>query len=136
MLVLPGEIQNLRHFGFGDLISVYATNTDPASMDMQHDAGRFLAALGEKTFEDMHDELHRGVVVVQHQHLIHRRLLRLRLWLDDDAGAGSVAAALVVVAHARCRCHDGNDMRSPARWKSPLLRRDACGGRKTNGPAG
>src|SRR5690242_4986418 len=100
MLVLPGEIHNLRHFGFGDLIGVYAANTDPAPMHMQHDAGRFLTALGEKALEDMHDELHWGVVVVQHQHLVHRRLLRLRLWLDDNAGAGSFLAASSVVAHS------------------------------------
>src|SRR6202035_147723 len=110
MLVLPGEIHNLRHFRFGDLIGVYATNADTASMHVQHDAGRFLATLAEKACEDVHDELHRRVVVVQHQYLIHSRLLRLRLWLDDYAGAGSFLAASSVVAHT-----------DPGRWRSPPL---------------
>src|SRR5881392_1750799 len=106
MLVLPGEVHDLRHFGFGYLIGIDTTNTDPASMHVQHDAGRFLATLAKKTFENVHDELHRRVVVIQHQYLIHRRLLRLRLWLDDDAGTGSFLAASSVVAHI-----------DPGRWR-------------------
>src|SRR5437879_12258039 len=99
MLVLPGEVHDLRHFGFGYLIGIDTTNTDPASMHMQHDAGRFLATLAKKTFEDVHDELYRRVVVILHQYLIHRRLLRLRLCLVDYAGTGAFLASSSVVAH-------------------------------------
>src|SRR5436189_6441080 len=106
MLVLPGEVHDLRHFGFGDLIGIDTTNTDPASMHMQHDAGRFLATLAKKTFEDVHDELHRRVVVIQHHSLIHGRLLRPRLWNEEDAGTGSFLAAYSVVAHI-----------DPGRWR-------------------
>ncbi len=37
----------------------------------------------------------------QHQHLVHRRLFRLRLGLDDDARTRSFLATPAVVAHDR-----------------------------------
>jgi len=70
-------------------------------MHMQHDARRLLAVLVEKPLQNMNDELHRRVVVVQHENLVHRRLLRLWLGLDDDAGGRSLIAALFDIAHLR-----------------------------------
>src|SRR5579872_2666076 len=106
MLVLAREIHNLGHLGFGDLVGVDAADADPALVHMQHDAGRLLPALGKKPFENVNNELHRRVVVIQHQNLIHRRLLRLRLRLDDDACAWTFLAASSVVAHL-----------DPSRWR-------------------
>ena len=97
--MLPGEIHDLGHLGLGNLVCEDAANADTAAMDVHHDTGGFLTTLGEKPFEDVYDELHRRVVVVQHQYLVHRRLFRLRLGLDDNAGSGSFLAALSVVAH-------------------------------------
>src|SRR4051812_48001128 len=106
MLVLAREIHDLGHLGFGDLVGVDAADTNAPLVDMQHDAGRFLAALGKKPFEDVHDKLHRRVVVVQHQNLVHRRLLRLRLWLDDDACSRTFLVPSAVVSHF-----------DPSRWR-------------------
>src|SRR3954465_14504106 len=99
MLILPGEIHHLRHFGLGYLVSIHPTDADPAPMHVQHDAGRLLAALREKTLKDVNHKLHRSVIVVPHQDLVHRRLLRLRLGPDDDARPRSFPAASSVVAH-------------------------------------
>ena len=104
--MLPGEVHDLRHLSFRDLVGIDAANADPAAMHMQHDLRRFLPALGEKPLKDVNDELHRRVVVIQHQHLVHGRLFRLRLGLDDDACAGSFLAASSVVAHL-----------DPSRWR-------------------
>src|SRR3546814_18098036 len=79
VLVLARIVNDLRHLGFGNFIGEHAAHADAALVDVQHDAGRFLAILAEELFEHVHDELHGSVVVIQHQHLVHRRLLRLRL---------------------------------------------------------
>src|SRR5918911_5498220 len=39
MLVLAGEVHDLRHFGFGDLVGVHAALADAVLVDVQHDAG-------------------------------------------------------------------------------------------------
>src|ERR1041384_7492352 len=105
MLVLPGEVHDLRYLGLRDFVGIDAADAHPSAVHMQHDPRRLLAALGEKPFEDVNDELHRRVIVIQHQHTVHRRLPRLRLGLDDDACAGSFLAASSVVAHL-----------DPSRW--------------------
>src|SRR5690242_7888529 len=90
MLMLPGKVHDLGHFRLGDLVGVNPTHAHPAAVDMQHDPGGLFPILAEEPLEDMNDELHRRVVVVQHEDLVHGRLLRLRLRLDDDAGGWSL----------------------------------------------
>ncbi len=102
MLVLPRQVHHLGHLGLGDLVGEHAAHPDAAAMHVQHDAGRLLARLLEEPLQHVHDELHRRVVVVQHQHLVHGGLLGLRPWLDDHVGAGVRPLGptpLVVVAH-------------------------------------
>src|SRR5258708_27190217 len=99
MLVLPGKIHDLGYLGLGHFVGVDAAYADALAMHMHHDAGSFLAIFGKKTLKDVNDELHRRVVVIQHQHLVHRKLLRLRLSLDDDAGAWAFLATSSAVAH-------------------------------------
>src|SRR5207249_4750243 len=65
-----------------------------------------LSALGKKPLEGVNDKLHRRVIVVEHQYLVHSRLFRLRLGLNDDAGARSFPALFAVVAHP-----------DPSRWR-------------------
>ena len=59
-----------------------------------------IASLVCEALQHMHDELHRGVVVIQHQHLVERGLTRPRLGLDDDAGRLVIVIALFGVAHS------------------------------------
>ena len=98
MLVLPRQVHHLRHLGLRDFVGEHAAHADAAPMDVQHDPGGLLARLLEETLQDMHDELHRGVVVVEHQHLVHGGLAGLGPRLDDDAGIRVVAAIPPVVA--------------------------------------
>jgi hypothetical protein len=71
-------------------------------MHVQHDAHRILVGLGEKTLQNVHDELHGSVIVVQHQNLVHRRLLRLGARLGDDAGRGCAVTVAPVRSTHRC----------------------------------
>src|SRR5215469_12487050 len=99
MLVLPSKIHDLGHLGLGNLIGINATDSDTAAMHVEHDASRLLPALVEEPFENMNDELHRSVIVIQHQDLVHRGLFGLRLGLDDYACTRPFFPALSVVAH-------------------------------------
>ena len=68
-------------------------------MHMHHDPGRVLLALAEKLLKDMYHEFHRGVIVVEHQYLVHGRLFRPRTRLDHDTGVRPFRIAIVPVAH-------------------------------------
>jgi hypothetical protein len=68
MLVLAGEIHDLCHFGLGDLVGEYPALSDAIVVNMQHNSGRVLSRFVEEALEDMDDELHRRVVVVEKQH--------------------------------------------------------------------
>jgi hypothetical protein len=87
-------------------------------MDMEHDLGGFFAVLLENVLQDVDDELHRRVIVIQHQYLVHRR------FLGPGAGQGqrpatALAIALLVVANAVAAAAD----RPAAHWARPAGRR-------------
>ena len=62
-----------RRLGLGDFEHVDPSHAHSGAMDLQHDLRRRGRALAEDAFEDLHDELHRCVVVVVEQHLESRR---------------------------------------------------------------
>ena len=70
MFVPPREIQNLGDLGFGHLVSENAAYPHTVLVDMQHYCRRFLAGLLEEPFEDVDDEFHGRVVVVQQKYPI------------------------------------------------------------------
>src|SRR6476469_4531954 len=75
-------------------------------MHLQHHASRILDTHREETLEDEHDELHRRVIVVQHQDFVIGRLLGLGTRARRDAGLDLVEAIVAVRAgrHAdQCR---------------------------------
>src|SRR5439155_9076392 len=80
---------------------------DPAHGDtllvhLQHHARRIFDAHAEELLEDEHDELHRRVVVVEHQHLVVRRLLRLWPGTRSDARLDLIEAVVIrSIRHAR-----------------------------------
>ena len=76
----------MRHLGFGNLVGKHTDNGHALLVDGQHDLDRLRMGDAEKAFQNMHDELHRGVVVIQQQHLVKRRTLRLRLGLGQHIG--------------------------------------------------
>src|SRR5258708_18900471 len=99
--MLSGEVHHLSHLGLRHLVSEHPAYADTAAVYVQHDPGRLLARLGEEPLQNVNDELHGSVVVVQHEDLVHRRFLRLRLGLDDDAGVWSLTIAFLRIAHGR-----------------------------------
>ena len=87
VLVFPGEVENLRDLGLRHFVGIDTADADTFLVHMQHDLGRILAALVEEPLQHVHHEFHRGVVVVQKQHLVEARFLGLRRGPGDDARA-------------------------------------------------
>lgn len=85
MLMLPRQIHGLRDFGLSHLVGKNTANADAALVHVQHNLRRILLVFIEKSFEDVDDELHRRVVVVQHQHFVHCRALGFFARLNDNA---------------------------------------------------
>ena len=102
MLVLHREIHHLCYLGFGDFIGEHAAYADAFLVDVEHYPGCFIGIHLEKTFEDMDDKFHRGVIVVEQQHFIEAGLFRL--WPcargEADAWPAAVANIIGVVAHS------------------------------------
>ena len=82
----PGKFVDLGHLGFCHFTCIYATNALSARVNMQHHLRGPLAIHREKCFQDHDDKVHRGEIVIENHHLIHRRLRHLRRrHLDGDA---------------------------------------------------
>jgi hypothetical protein len=67
---------------------------------MQHDACRFVARFLKKPLQDMHDEFHGCVVVIQHQDFVHSRLTGFGAGLDHHPRSGSFSSTIAPVAIA------------------------------------
>jgi len=91
----PRKIQDLRHLGFGDFEREYADDRQPLFVDGQHDLERMGVAQPEKPFQNLDDELHRGVVVIQQHHLVKRRACGLWPGLGRDRGFAVNTLAMV-----------------------------------------
>ena len=101
--MLAREVHHLGDLGLGNFICKRPTNAHATLVDMQHDLGRLLAIFGEKPLQHMNHKLHRRIVVIEHDDLVHRGLLSLLLGLYDNAGIAAVAAAdLMVVIVQSC----------------------------------
>ena len=108
--MLARKIHHLRHLGLGDLVGENPALTDAMLVNMQHDLGSGFDILAEEALDDVNDELHRRVVVVQNQHAVQVRTLGLRLDLGDDRRRGTVGPSgtiLIVVGHPGRKCGDG-----------------------------
>mgnify|MGYP004051955115 FL=1 len=101
--MLTSKIHDLGDFGFRDFVGEDTANADPLLVDMQHDLRGFFLVHREKRLQDMDDELHRRVIVVKHQHLVHRRLFGFRPRFERDAGFTVVVGAvfLIVIRHMK-----------------------------------
>ncbi len=97
----PGEFNHLGDFCFRNLERKNATNAHAVAMDMQHDIHRLFAVLAENLLQDVDDEFHRRVVVVQQKHLVEAGLLGLGARFGDDPGAGVARPVLIVIVVAR-----------------------------------
>src|SRR6185503_9908909 len=104
VLMLAGEVHDLCDLGLRHFVRVDAALPDTVLVHMQHDPGRFLATLLEEALEHMNDELHRSVVVIEQEHAVQARPLRLRPCLGDDAGpAVAVIGSPNLITHLAAR---------------------------------
>jgi uncharacterized NAD(P)/FAD-binding protein YdhS len=101
MLVFAGEIHHLGDFGFGDFIAEYTADPDALLMDMQHYARCLFGIHLEKRLQHMHDEFHRGVIVVQQQHFILAGLFGFGARARGKANTGTTAICVFVII-----CHE------------------------------
>jgi len=109
MLVLARKIHHLGHLGLGDLVGEHPALPDSMMMDVEHDLGRGFDILLEELLQDVNDEFHRRVIVVQYQDTIEIGAFRLRLDLGDN-GRGRTAGpacAVLIVAHSGSGRGDG-----------------------------
>src|SRR5665213_864866 len=98
MLMAARKFNDLCHLCLGNLICKYAANAHTMAMDMQHDLHRLFASLVEEPLENVNDEFHRRVVVVEDQNLVEAGFLGLGARFCDDAGSIAGAVVLAVCA--------------------------------------
>src|SRR5262249_40265613 len=102
MLMFARKVHDLRDLGFRDLVRINAAFADPVMMDMQHYSRGSFVVLAKEALQNMHDELHRGIVVIKNKNPVHVRALGLRLCLGNDRSAWPallVPALAIVVRH-------------------------------------
>src|SRR6188474_2935235 len=80
MLVLARIGRDLLNLGGGDVARIHAADSHAFAMDFQHHLGCPLPGHREELLQHQHHELHRRVVVVEQQNLVHRRKFYLRLF--------------------------------------------------------
>jgi len=99
--VLLRKVHDLRDFGFSNLVGIDAADAYALLMDMEHALHRLLMGLVKKPLKHVDDKFHRGVVVIEHDDPVHRRLLRL--WLRPDNGSNIRVAVVgtvrLLIAH-------------------------------------
>jgi len=92
-----GKRGDLADLGFGHFAAVDAAYRTPAGVHVEHDLGGLLHVHVEEPAQHLDHELHRGVVIVQEQHRIQRRLGELgRRGFENDTAAGLVVFKVVV----------------------------------------
>src|SRR5262245_54720116 len=102
MLMFARKVHHLRHLGLCHLISIDAAFAYSMVMYMQHNSCGGFVILAEEPLKDVHDNLHRRVIVVENQDPVHIWPLGLRLGLRNDTGARPtllIAALAIVVRH-------------------------------------
>lgn len=97
------KVHDLRHLGLSYLVRKDATFTDPVVMHMQHNSCGGFMILAEEPLKHMHNEFHRRVVIVENEHAIHVRALRLGLGLGNNRRARTalfIPTFTIIVGHA------------------------------------
>ena len=98
------KVHDLRDLGFRDLVRIDAAFADPVIVNMQHNSCGGFVVLSEEALQNMHDEFHRRVVVVDQHHLVQGWFLEARCrLLDHQAVARSCLVAVLFAAHEPCR---------------------------------
>ena len=62
------KVHDLRDLGFRDFVSIDAAFADPMVMNMQHNSCGGFVVLPEEPLQDMHNEFHWRIVIVEDEH--------------------------------------------------------------------
>ena len=94
--MLAGEVHHLRDFRLRHFVCIDPTNTDPLLMDMHHDPIGFIVGFVEETLKHEHNEIHRGIVVIEQEHLVKTGFLCFWLRFCNDSTALIFVIAMTV----------------------------------------
>lgn len=98
--MFSGEIHNLRDLRFSHFVSEDAAFTDAVVMNMEHDPRRVFPALVKEPLNNVDDELHGSVVIIQEQHPVETWPFNLRLRLGySDRSAITTVVRIVSATH-------------------------------------
>jgi len=98
MLVAARQFDHLCHLSLSDFKSINAADPHSMPVNVKHDLDGFFMRLAEETFQDVDDEFHRCVVVVEDENAIERRLFGLGARFGDDTGSRAPVARIAVSA--------------------------------------
>ena len=84
MLMLSRVSDHLSYLGLCDFICKDPADPFALGMYLEHNASSLGAVHREKTLQDIDDEFHGGVVVINEYHLVKWRALELRRRFFDD----------------------------------------------------
>ena len=97
-----GRIDHLSHLCFSDFVSVDSTYPNTMLVNVKHYPCRFVPSFIKEPLEDIDDELHRRVVVIQNQNSVQGGLLKLRLDLRDDRRPHPVSLITLLALGHQC----------------------------------
>ena len=98
------KVHHLSDLRFRYLVSKNPAFAYSVVMHMQHNSCGGFVILPKEPLQDVHNEFHWRVVIVEDEHSVHVRPLGLRFGLGNDPGrrpALIVPALAVVVSHQR-----------------------------------
>lgn len=88
--MLARVVDDSGGFCLGDFVGKDSTNADAFLVDIEHNAFGFALGFAEELLKDEHDEVHGGIIVVKHQHLVKGGLPRCRFLRECDIAIGVV----------------------------------------------
>jgi len=103
MLMLLGECGNLRDLGFRYFIAKHTADTPALRMDFEHDARGLRAIQSKYQLENLNNELHRRVIIIEQQDTIQRRLPGLRPSLFENQTMILIRPCLEIPVAAHCQ---------------------------------
>ena len=71
---MPREMMDFIDLSFGDFKCIYTTYRDPLPMNFHHDMFSFTHGFVKHRGEHIDHKIHGGVIVVVHEHFVHRWL--------------------------------------------------------------
>lgn len=84
--MLTGKGLNHRHLRLRDLLGIDASHTDSAAVNLHHDSLCLRFRSVKNLFENQDDKLHRRIIIVVEENLVHGRFPGLLSLSDGGIG--------------------------------------------------